>query len=221
MCGRFVLHTPANQLSDRFGPFPGVELSPRYNITPSQPVAAVRADADGKRTLTLLTWGLIPPWAKGEKPDFRMINARAETAHERPAFRGPFARRRCLIPADGFYEWSDAGGGKRPFYIHGRDGNPLALAGLWEQWLGPDRVVDSCTILTTGANSTVAPIHERMPVILAPDAQAPWLDPTLTETTALSHLLGPAPDGLLTAHPVSRRVNAPANEGPDLIEPAD
>jgi putative SOS response-associated peptidase YedK len=221
MCGRFALIASAPRLARLLGLVQAPELAPRYNIAPSQPVAAVRAAADGARRMDMLRWGLIPAWAKQPKPDFRMINAKAETLSERPAYRAPFRRRRCLIPADGFYEWQRLEDRKQPFYISRRDGNPLAFAGLWEQWSRDgDTVVESCTIVTTAANETVAPVHDRMPVVLEAGDFELWLDPSVVDVTLLQPLLRPYGSEELQALPVSNFVNSPRNEGPRCIQPA-
>jgi len=189
------------------------ELAPRWNIAPTQAVAAVRASAAGGRELVGLHWGLIPSWAKERAIGARMINARAETVAEKPAFRAALRARRCLIVADGFYEWQKAGARKQPWYIRMRDGRPFAFAGLWERWAaGPDEVLDSCTIVTTTPNGVVAPIHDRMPVILEWGDYAAWLDPGQRDPARLQPLLRPHPDVAMEAWPVGLRVNNPAND---------
>lgn len=197
------------------------DLQPRYNIAPTQPVAAVRLPEDGAdRELVMLHWGLIPFWAKDPRIGARMINARAETAADKPAFRAAFRRRRCLVPADGFYEWQKQNGTKQPYYIHLQDGRPFAFAGLWERWRGEDdAVIESCTLLTTKPNELVRPLHNRMPVILHPHNYALWLDPEVEQADALRRLLDPFPSGEMEAYPVSRYVNAPQHEGPECIAP--
>jgi putative SOS response-associated peptidase YedK len=196
--------------------------SPRYNIAPTQPVVAVRPGERAGREARMLRWGLVPFWAKDLAMGSRMINARGETVAEKPAFRQAFRRRRCLIPADGFYEWQKVPGGKQPWYISARGEGPLAFAGLWERWdkRGTETPVESCTIVTTAANATLAPLHDRMPVILDPAAWDAWLGAD-TPSAELRDLLRPAPDGLLAARTVSRRVNSPANDGPELISDPD
>jgi putative SOS response-associated peptidase YedK len=189
-------------------------LSPRYNIAPTQAVAVVRAGEGGRR-LDGLRWGLIPSWAKDEALGDRMINARAETLAEKPAFRSAFRARRCLIVADGFYEWRKVGGRKQPHCIAFRDRRPFGFAGLWERWEGgADGPVESCTIVTTSANEVVAPIHDRMPVILDPMEFTLWLDPGVTDTSRVADLLRPYAPDLLEAYPVSLLVNNPANDSP-------
>lgn len=241
MCGRYSLTTPVEGLRQLFEFPEQPNLQPRYNIAPTQEVAAVRREppvsdssdeaADEAKTgssgaarhLVLLRWGLIPGWAKDPSIGSRMINARAETLAEKPAFRSAFAKRRCLVPADGFYEWQKRdGGAKQPYWIARPDGGPFAFAGLWERWRDPrdGSRVESCTLVTTEANATLRPIHPRMPVTLAPEAHALWLDPTAAPERLLA-LLRPGPDGLLTPRAVSTRVNKVANDGPDLIAPID
>ena len=217
MCGRFALITPGAILAEQFQLAETPELTPRYNIAPTQPVVAVRlTPQSGARELTLFCWGLIHSWAKDKKMSGRMINARAETAAEKPAFRAAFKRRRCLIPADGFYEWQKQNGQKQPMYIHARDGLPLALAGLWETWHAADgSVIDSCTILTTTPNELIAPIHNRMPVIVAPEDYTTWLDPT-PDPELGRHLLRPYPTAQMTAYPVNTYVNSPPQRSTPL-----
>src|SRR3989449_488160 len=183
MCGRYTLKTPVERLSEKFQ-FPEVlPLKPRYNIAPSQWVAVFRLlPGDPDRKLAMLRWGLLPAWVKDPAKVQQPINAKAETAAEKPMFRDAFKRRRCLVPADGFYEWKQDGGRKQPVYIHMRDGEPFAIAGLWEHWEGQDgQVIESCTLLTTEPNDLLAPVHNRMPVILDPKDYAQWLDPGLQE----------------------------------------
>lgn len=221
MCGRFTLALPAETIRDFLALARMPELTPRYNIAPSQPVAVARFDVRlGERSLQFVRWGLVPRWAKDPSIGQRLINARAETLAEKPAFRAPFRERRCLIPADGFYEWQKVDGQRQPFHIRRRDGGPLAMAGLWESWLGPDgETLESCAIITTSANELVQPIHDRMPVLLPEDAFELWLDPTVTDLKRLSVLLRPADPEPLIAVPVSRRVNRPDAEGPELVMP--
>ena len=221
MCGRFALYTPQEAVVRLFRLDDAAPLSPRYNIAPTQPVLAVRADEPAGREARMLRWGLVPFWAKDTGIGSRMINARGETIAEKPAFRQAFRRRRCLIPADGFYEWQKVPGGKQPWFISARDEVPLAFAGLWERWdnRGTEDPVESCTIVTTAANATLAPLHDRMPVILGADAWDSWLAADTPSATLLD-LLRPAANDLLAARPVSRRVNSPANDGPDLVSEA-
>jgi putative SOS response-associated peptidase YedK len=220
MCGRYTLASPTERLAEEFG-FDGtsVELAPNYNVAPTQGVAAVLEEG-GQRRLEVLRWGLIPPWADDPGIGSRMINARSETAPGKPSFRRAFRERRCLIPADGFYEWQRTNGAKQPYYIHMEDGRPFAFAGLWESWSkGGEGEVRTCTILTTGANALVGEVHDRMPVILAHDAYDVWLDPA-SERDELTGLLAPYPGDEMEAYPVSRFVNSPSNNDPRCIEPA-
>jgi putative SOS response-associated peptidase YedK len=220
MCGRYTLATPKERLAEEFGfENSSVELPPSYNIAPTQGVAAVLEEG-GQRRLEVLRWGLIPPWADDPQIGSRMINARSETASEKPSFRRAFRERRCLIPADGFYEWRRTNGAKQPYYIHMQDGRPFAFAGLWESWSkGGEGEVRTCTILTTGANAIVGEIHERMPVIVAPDAYEIWLD-SASEKDELRGLLAPFSEEEMEAYPVSRFVNSPSNNDPRCVEPA-
>ncbi len=202
-----------------------LNLRPRYNVAPSQDVAVAR-DAEEGRRLAMLRWGLIPAWAKDPAIGHKLINARSETAAEKPSFRSAFRHRRCLIPADGFYEWQRRGKSRQPWLFGLRDGAPLLFAGLWERWTVPESAtltgslaerspgdaVETCTILTTTANETVAPVHGRMPVILPPDAWDAWL-------AGEDMALGPYPADAMTAHPVSTHVNRPANDDPRCVKP--
>jgi putative SOS response-associated peptidase YedK len=220
MCGRYTLASPTERLAEEFGvDASSTELAPNYNVAPTQQVAAVLEEG-GQRRLEVLRWGLIPPWADDPGIGSRMINARSETAPGKPSFRRAFRERRCLIPADGFYEWQRTNGAKQPYYIHMEDGRPFAFAGLWESWSkGGEGEVRTCTILTTGANALVGGVHDRMPVILAHDAYDVWLDPA-SERDELTGLLAPYPVDEMEAYPVSRFVNSPSNNDPRCIEPA-
>jgi putative SOS response-associated peptidase YedK len=221
MCGRYALATGVDVLAGLFaieGELPA--LDPRWNVAPTQPVAVVVVTNEGPRTLRTMRWGLVPSWAKDPAVGNRMINARAETLAEKPSFRDALRKRRCLVVADGFYEWIQGGGRKRPVWIHPREGGVLAFAGLWDRWKGPDgAVLETCTIVTTAANGTMAPFHHRMPVILPAAARDRWLDPGPVDPASLRDLLVPAPDDLLAVRKVSTRVNSPANEGPSLLDP--
>jgi putative SOS response-associated peptidase YedK len=221
MCGRFTLITPAEQIAEQFELPEVPSLSPRYNIAPTQPVAAVRqTPGNGNRELAMLHWGLVPFWAKDPGIGARMINARSETAAEKPAFRAAFRRRRCLVLADGFYEWQRLQRGKQPFFIRRRDKGPFAIAGLWEHWKGSDgAVIESCTLLTTEPNDLIRSLHNRMPVILPPEHYELWLDTSVRDAELLQPLLRPYPSEGMSAYPISTWVNKPANEGPRCIEP--
>ncbi len=219
MCGRFTLAVPAEQVAAQFQLPTAPELAPRYNIAPTQQIAVVRA-GDADRTLSMMRWGLVPSWAKELSIGARMINARAETAAEKPAFRSAMKQRRCLIPADGFYEWQAQPGGKQPFHIRMADGRPFAFAGLWEQWRTPEgQWLETCTILTTSANELMRQLHDRMPVIIPPEQYALWLDPALHDTEPLQELLTPYPAEEMTARPVSKAVNKVGNDDPSLLAP--
>jgi putative SOS response-associated peptidase YedK len=230
MCGRIVLKAPARQVAVEFELPVEPVLSARYNITPGQAVATVRADRNGVRSCDLLHWGLVLPWSAGPQDGPLLFNARSETAAQRPSFRQAFARRRCLIPADGFYEWRQAGRQRLPHYFTGADGRLLALAGLWERWRGTGgQELESCTILTTAADAVVAPVHHRMPVILPPQSHAAWLMDGLNDGLSdvapqqhdLQDLLRSASAPVLQSWPVSTLVNRNGNDGPALIERAE
>lgn len=218
MCGRFSFASPAEVAAEVFSLAEVPVLAPRFNIAPTQQVAVVRWQEGGRR-LAWAHWGLIPGWAKDRTMGSRLINARAETAAEKPAFRGAFKARRCLIPADGFYEWARQGAAKQPYHIAFADGRPFALAGLWERWAHADGVVESCTILTTTPNEVVAPLHDRMPVILSPENFQLWLDPATRDAGRLRQLLRPHHPRGMTAWPVSARVNSPRLDDPSCREP--
>ena len=218
MCGRYTLATPVGRLADEFGfDTSSKHFRTSYNVAPTQQVPAVLAEG-GTRRLEMLRWGLVPSWADDPGIGARMINARSETAPEKPSFRSAFRRRRCLIPADGFYEWKRLNGSKQPYYFRLDGGRPFAFAGLWESW-NEDGEIRSCTILTTTANDLAEEIHERMPVILPRTHYDAWLDPE-TEDEELAALLGPYPGDDLEVYPVSRFVNSPGNDDPRCIEPA-
>jgi putative SOS response-associated peptidase YedK len=221
MCGRFTLTDPDADLAVQFNLPEIPEISPRYNIAPTQPVAAVRTAAGTElRELVFLRWGLIPFWANDPKIGARMINARSETVAQKPAFRAAFRKRRCLVVADGFYEWQKQNGAKQPYFIRLRDSRPFAFASLWEHWKGPDdSVVESCTLLTTQPNVLLKPLHNRMPVIVHPRDYGLWLDPEVQETGPLQDLFHPYPPDDMDAYPVSRWVNSPANDDPRCIQP--
>lgn len=225
MCGRFTLHVSPEEIAEHFGVEAPERLADRYNIAPTQPVGIVRLDRSGlEREWQLVHWGLIPSWSKDPNVGSRMINARGETVAEKPSFRAAFRRRRCLVPADGFYEWKRTGSSKQPYFIYLKSDAPFAFAGLWEIWTGPDgSELESCTIITTEPNELMADLHDRMPVILSPDDYAEWLgtgkDSTAKELEQIRHLIRPLDAKLMGAHPVSTRVNSPMQEGSSLIAP--
>jgi putative SOS response-associated peptidase YedK len=227
MCGRYTLHTDPSILAELFGLEESPFLAPRYNIAPTQPAAIVRLDPHSKkREWALVQWGLVPSWSKDPTIGARLINARSETVAEKPSFRAAFRRRRCLAPADGFYEWQKSGRRKQPLYITLQDGRPFAIAALWERWVGADgSEIDSCTLLTTEANELMEPIHNRMPVILDPRDYDLWLgggsDASPREQEELMHLLRPYPAEEMAAVPVSTYVNNAMNEGERCIEPLE
>jgi putative SOS response-associated peptidase YedK len=231
MCGRYTLTSAPEAVRALFHYDEQPNFPARYNIAPTQPIPIVRL-VDGKRQFALVRWGLMPSWVKDPKAFSLLINARGETAIDKPAFRAAMRRRRCLIPADGFYEWKAMGGRKQPFYIHAkssnheRSGAPLAFAGLWETWTGPNgEEVDTAAIVTTDANATLADIHNRMPVIVPPDAFDQWLGVGVLASGAdarhdlenATALIKPAPDDWLEAYPVSTQVNGVANDNPKLL----
>jgi putative SOS response-associated peptidase YedK len=211
MCGRFQLKPPEDWAEAYAVDEPPADAAPRYNIAPTQPIVGVRLREDGRREAAWLRWGLIPSWADDPAIGQRTINARAEGITSRPAFREPFRTRRCLIPATGFYEWKAMGRVRQPYLIERDDHAPFAFAGLWDRWTSPAGPVDSCTIITTEANARVAALHDRMPVILAREDYARWLDPRADED-ALRALLRPFPPERLSIVPVSTRVNDVAQD---------
>ena len=224
MCGRFTLSSPGEVLAALFELAEVPEITPRYNIAPTQSVVAVHASEGTGRHCEMMHWGLIPSWADDPAIGARMINARAETVATKPSFRSAFRQRRCLVVADGFYEWQKTERRKQPHYICLRGGRPFAFAGLWENWESRDSAstpasIRSCTIITTEPNELVAPLHNRMPVILAPDDYPQWLDTDIRSPERLAPLLTPYPGEAMTAHPVSTLVNTPANDNPECIEP--
>jgi putative SOS response-associated peptidase YedK len=234
MCGRFTLTTPAAEWAALFELDSVPDFEPRYNIAPTQPVAAVRSRFRAQHDETLservegsgstrefanLRWGLVPHWAK--EPDLKgrtLINARSETVSERPSFRDSFRFRRCLIVADGFYEWQPAGARKQPYWIRLDSEEPFAFAGLWDTWTDGSETIESCTILTTDANEALRPIHDRMPVILGRASHETWVDPE-TPSWDLERLLVPWPSDAMLLHPVSTHVNHVGNDDPDCIVP--
>ena len=249
MCGRFTLTSPTDELAGYFNALVKTQLSPRYNIAPAQPVTCVRRLAPSSaepttpgeataRELVALRWGLIPYWAKDPAIGSRMINARAESVADKPAYREAFRKRRCLVVADGFYEWKRLQGSKQPYFIYMEDRQAFAFAGLWERWtpregqldkiIGPARPevpmsadgrVESCSFLTTVPNELMETIHDRMPVIVPPEHWDTWLDPEIDAPEVLEELLLPYPAEQMRAHPVSTHVNKPGNDDPHCIEP--
>lgn len=219
VCGRYTLTVSASVLAEVFA-VDVPELRPRYNVAPTQMMGVVRLDGDGRRAWREGRWGLIPSWAKDPAIGNRMINARAETAADKPSFRAALRRRRCLVPADGFYEWRRTPDGKVPHLIRFGDGRPCGFAGLWERWRNPaGSLVDSYTILTTRPNELVADLHDRMPVILPPEVHDEWLAAAELERDRLDALLAPHPAGEMEAYAVSRHVNSPANDDPECVRP--
>lgn len=232
MCGRFVSSTPVSKLVEQFlvDEVKVDEHEPSWNVAPTNEILAVAASKEGARRLGTFKWGLVPSWAKDPSIGNRMINLRAETVSEKPSFKRTLAKHRCIIPVDGFYEWKHMGKGrkKQPFFIRSRDGTVLALAGLWEAWKEKDKDGDedddwlrTCTIITTTPNKLLAPIHDRMPVVLPPDAWDTWLDRDNSDVDALAALLQPVPDDLLELYPVGTDVNSVRNNGEQLVAPLE
>ena len=220
MCGRFALFASAEELERHFQvPLP-FAVTPRYNIAPSQPVLALATSTDAPEPVWIhFRWGMVPRWAKDPARGNQMINARCESLHEKLAFRSAFRHRRCILPMSGFYEWAKVGAKRQPYFVKPATDSVMGVAGLWEPWQSPDgAALTTCTIITTGANATVRPLHPRMVVVLDPATYALWLDPS-TPVEALKTLLRPAPETLLTAYPVGTRVNNPTHDAPLLIEP--
>ncbi len=220
MCGRFTLTSTAAALAQTFDLAEVGLLTPRYNIAPSQQIAAVRIDDTGQRSLVELRWGLIPSWTKDLARARLLINARSETASSKPSFREALSRRRCLVPASGFFEWQGKAGSKQPFLFRSTSADPMAMAGIFEVWRGGGgEVVESVALLTTEANASVRPVHDRMPVILAPRDFPGWLDPALNDPKRVESLLVPCPPDWLAAIPVNPRVNSARFDDPQCVEP--
>ncbi len=224
MCGRFAFYSAREAMAAVFGVEDSPPIEPRYNIAPTQHVPVIRAGEDGARHVAMLRWGLVPFWAKDTRIGNRLINARAETAAGKPAFRAAWSRRRCLVPADGFYEWRTGAAGKTPWFVSAAAGEPFAMAGLWEQWepkadggRDEEEVLETFTILTTAPTDLMARLHNRMPVVLGSESSAAWLAGEAPASHGGS-LADPAVS--LRAWPVSRRVNSPRNEDASLLEPA-
>jgi putative SOS response-associated peptidase YedK len=219
MCGRYLIISTPEAIRRLFGYPEQPNFPARYNVAPTQPIPIVRM-VEGKRQFALVRWGLLPSWVKDPKGFSLLINARGESAADKPAFRNAMKRRRCLIPADGFYEWQEAGGKKRPYVVRPKAGGPIAFAGLWECWMGPNgEEMETAAIVTTDANHTLGAIHHRMPVILAPDAFDFWLDCANVDATTAAAVIAPAPERLMEAYEISTAVNRVANDGPALLEP--
>lgn len=218
MCGRFTLRTPKERIKREFELQEEPLVEARYNIAPSQNILAVRQNVD-VREAAELKWGLMPSWAKDASMGARLINARSETVLEKPSFREAFKKRRCIIPADGFYEWARASGGrKQPYYFRFKDERLFGFAGLWDRWSGQDgEVIESCTILTTEANEVVTPVHDRMPVILHPDTYELWLNADSRNAGSLKELLQPFPESEMICYPVSAQINNPQAQGGNLV----
>ena len=218
MCGRYAVTSAPEAIRALFGYPEQPNFPPRYNVAPTQPIAIVRL-MDGKRQFALVRWGLLPSWVKDPKDFTLVINARGESVMDKPAFSAAMKRRRCLVPADGFYEWKAIGTGKQPYYVRTKSGAPLAFAGLWETWTGPNgEEMETAAIVTTRANRTLAAIHERMPVVVPPEAFNMWLDCANIDDETAGTLIAPASDDLLKAYEVSTAVNRTANDDPKLIE---
>jgi putative SOS response-associated peptidase YedK len=216
MCGRYTLIVDLKKVAEIFGVAPTLETTPRYNIAPTQEVVTIVSN--GAAHLDQMRWGLIPSWAKDESIGSRMINARAETLTEKPSFKGLLRSKRCLVIADGFYEWKQERGSKTPMYITLKNDEPFAFAGLWDVWKNPDgEPIRTCTIITTPPNDLVASIHDRMPAILTPDAREIWLDPSVRDEHALAHWLAPYPVEAMKARAISKLVNNPKVDSPELL----
>lgn len=223
MCGRFVQVSPFHVIAETFDVGEGpMELHPSYNVSPGQSILAViRRAGEASNRLVRFRWGLIPSWSKDPAVGNRMINARAETVAEKPGFRNAFRKRRCLVAADGFYEWRRSGKTRTPFYVRLGTGGPMGFAGLYETWVSPGgETLQTCTIITTQANRLLEAIHDRMPVIVPGDRQARWLDPAFQDAGPLLEWLEPYPPGEMEMYEVSRAVNFPQNDSPELINPS-
>jgi putative SOS response-associated peptidase YedK len=218
MCGRYAITSAPEAIRALFRYPEQPNFPPRYNVAPTQPIPIVRLN-EGKRQFALVRWGLLPSWVKDPKNFTLLINARGESVIDKPAFRAAMKRRRCLIPADGFYEWKAIAGRKQPYYVRLKSGAPMALAGLWETWTGPNgEELETAAIVTTNANRALAPIHDRMPVILAPEAFDFWLNCADVDAQTAAALIAPAAENLLEAYEVSTAVNRTANDNAKLVE---
>lgn len=219
MCGRFIIKSDPEAIRLLLGYEEQPNFPPRYNIAPTQPIPLVRSE-HGIRHFALARWGFIPSWVKDPKQFSLIINARLEGIIEKPSFRAAMKRRRCLIPADGFYEWKKEGKGKRPYFIHPRDRKPFAFAGVWETWADRDGgEIDTAAIVTCAANRTLAPIHERMPVVVPPEHQDAWLDCDNVDAKQAAAIVGPAPDDFFEAYEISTRANNVRNDDAENIAP--
>jgi putative SOS response-associated peptidase YedK len=219
MCGRFTLRSRLNEWLQSYSVETQLEWEPRFNMAPSQSIVVIRNDSGDRRELAMLRWGLIPSWANDAKIGNQLINARAETLIAKPSFNQALKSRRCLVLADGFYEWKKSGKNREPYFIHMADERPFVFAGLWERWSKSSPAVESCTIITTTPNALVADIHDRMPVILPATAAMRWLDPHEQDIDRLTSLLVPYTDGPMVAYPVSNVVNSPNHDSIDCIQP--
>jgi putative SOS response-associated peptidase YedK len=218
MCGRYAITSAPEAIRTLFGYAEQPNFPPRYNIAPTQPIAIVRL-MDGKRQFALVRWGLLPSWVKEPKKFTLLINARGESVMDKPAFKAAMKYRRCLVPADGFYDWKATGTRRQPYFVRAKSGAPLAFAGLWETWTGPNgEELETAAIVTTRANRALADIHERMPVIVPPDAFDLWLNCAAVDAETAAALIAPAPENLLEAYEVSTAVNRTANDHPQLVE---
>lgn len=219
MCGRYVIHGPSSRYQEHFDTRSGFDMAPRFNVAPSQVLPVVRQDAEGHRDFMPARWGLLPSWVKDIEGMPQPINAKAETAAIKPMFRHAFRKSRVLVPADAFYEWKLVEGRKQPWLIRMRDQSPFGMAGLLEHWSGPTGEIKTFALLTTAPNPLMAEIHDRMPVVIKPEDYGRWLDPALVDVEELQGMIGPYPERLMEAYPVSRKVNNPKNDEPGLIEP--
>jgi putative SOS response-associated peptidase YedK len=220
MCGRYLITSAPEAFRRLFGYLEQPNFPPRFNVAPTQPIPVVRV-MEGQRQFALVRWGLIPPWVEDPARFSLLINARAESVNDKPAFRNAMQRRRCLLPADGFYEWKNAGGHKRPYCIRPKHRGPIAFAGLWENWMGPNgEEMETAAIITTAASREIAHLHDRMPAILPPDAFDLWLDCANVDALTATAMLLPTRPGLLDAYEISSAVNRADNDGPQLLEPA-
>jgi len=209
---------PESRYREHFGALAGFDFKARFNVAPTQLLPVVRRNTDGTRDLVPARWGLIPSWVKDPKTLNQPINAKSETAAIKPMFRHAFRKNRILVPADGFYEWKAVAGGKQPYLIRMRDALPFGIAGLMEYWHGPNGEVQTFALLTTEPNKMMAEIHNRMPAIIHPEVYTAWLDPEVSDVEVLQGMLAPYPERLMEAYPVSKKVNSPANDGPELVE---